>query len=101
MLKHPASFPFKPLPALVILVLFAGILPASAQRSQRLNTGWEFVRQDLGGVWEAVRPVGKGNPYWYKLPSGLFTPADNFFNNGQTSGQLEGTPQVDTAVPAC
>lgn len=33
-----------------------------AQQSKRLNDNWEFVRMDLGGVWEAVRPVGKGNP---------------------------------------
>lgn len=33
-----------------------------AQQSTRLNNNWEFVRGDLGGIWEAVRPVGKGNP---------------------------------------
>ena len=33
-----------------------------AQFSTRLNSGWEFLRQDLGGIWEAVRPVVKGNP---------------------------------------
>ena len=33
-----------------------------AQRSVRLINGWEFLKQDLGGIWEAVRPVGKGNP---------------------------------------
>ncbi|HUC82164.1 MAG TPA: hypothetical protein VMR70_14770, partial [Flavisolibacter sp.] len=27
-----------------------------------MNEGWEFVRQDLGGIWEAVRPVKKGAP---------------------------------------
>ena len=35
---------------------------ASAQQSTRLTDHWEFLRQDLGGVWEAVRPVGKGAP---------------------------------------
>ncbi|WP_239691528.1 glycoside hydrolase family 2 TIM barrel-domain containing protein [Hymenobacter lapidarius] len=47
------------------ILLLAGLLnfyPAPAQKSTRLNSGWEFVRQDLGGVWEAVRPVGAGNP---------------------------------------
>lgn len=34
----------------------------SAQQQQRLVQGWEFLKQDLGGIWEAVRPVGKGNP---------------------------------------
>src|SRR6476661_5081693 len=33
-----------------------------AQQKERLNTNWEFLKQDLGGIWEAVRPVGKGNP---------------------------------------
>src|SRR5215218_1011427 len=33
-----------------------------AQQTTRLNDNWEFVRQDLGGIWEAVRPVKKGNP---------------------------------------
>jgi beta-galactosidase len=35
---------------------------AEAQQSTRLNNNWEFLKQDLGGIWEAVRPVGKGNP---------------------------------------
>ncbi|MGE6219035.1 glycoside hydrolase family 2 TIM barrel-domain containing protein [Nubsella zeaxanthinifaciens] len=46
----------------VLLFLFAITFSSSAQTTKRLNTGWEFVRQDLGGIWEAVRPVGKGNP---------------------------------------
>lgn len=44
---------------------------AQAQQQARLNTGWEFLRSDLGGIWEAVRPVGKGNPeaspIWQKV----------------------------------
>jgi len=42
-----------------------------AQQKTRLTTNWEFLRQDLGGIWEAVRPVGKGNPesvpLWQKV----------------------------------
>ena len=38
------------------------IQAAKAQKSRRLNANWEFIRQDLGGIWESVRPVGKGNP---------------------------------------
>jgi len=58
---------------LKLVFLFLLILNQSlqAQRSERLNTGWEFVKQDLGGIWEAVRPVGKGNPeelpFWQKV----------------------------------
>ncbi|RPE08643.1 glycoside hydrolase family 2 protein [Chitinophaga lutea] len=47
---------------LLSAALFLFSLSAKAQQQQRLNTGWEFLRSDLGGIWEAVRPVGKGNP---------------------------------------
>lgn len=33
-----------------------------AQQQTRLNNDWQFMKQDLGGIWEAVRPVKKGNP---------------------------------------
>lgn len=43
----------------------------SAQQSVRLTEGWEFLKQDLGGIWEAIRPVGPGNPeavpLWQKV----------------------------------
>jgi beta-galactosidase len=45
-----------------LILLLAAAYPSHAQQAQRLNSGWEFVRQDLGGVWEAVRPVVAGNP---------------------------------------
>ncbi|MDR1764198.1 MAG: glycoside hydrolase family 2 protein [Dysgonamonadaceae bacterium] len=40
--------------------------------STRLNDGWEFVRTDLGSVWEAVRPIAKSDdpenmPIWEKV----------------------------------
>jgi beta-galactosidase len=37
-------------------------LTGSAQQKIRLNDHWEFLKQDLGGIWEAVRPAGRGNP---------------------------------------
>ncbi|RFM27223.1 glycoside hydrolase family 2 protein [Deminuibacter soli] len=44
---------------------------AMAQQQVRLITGWEFLKQDLGGIWEAVRPVTAGNPesvpLWQKV----------------------------------
>ena len=56
---------------LVFLLLFFVSQSLRAQQTQRLNAGWEFVKQDLGGIWEAVRPVGKGNPeelpFWQKV----------------------------------
>ena len=33
-----------------------------AQKSIRLTEGWSFLREDLGGIWEAVRPAKKGDP---------------------------------------
>jgi beta-galactosidase len=58
----------------LILFVFISIIShiTIAQQKTRLNTGWEFVRQDLGGVWEAVRPIliqdGPENyPLWQKV----------------------------------
>lgn len=49
-----------------ILVLFwvgmIGFVPVSAQQKIRLNEGWNFLKGDLGSVWEAVRPVKPGSP---------------------------------------
>jgi len=51
-----------------LFVLLYAIQPVSAQQSARLNDNWEFLRQDLGGPWEAVRPFAKGDaaslPVW-------------------------------------
>ena len=42
-----------------------------AQQKTRLTGNWEFLKQDIGGVWEAVRPVTPGNPesvpVWQKV----------------------------------
>ena len=57
----------------LLLVWLALVLSSVAfgQQKTRLNDNWEFVRQDLGGVWEAVRPVVAGNPesvpLWQKV----------------------------------
>ncbi|HEY4787259.1 MAG TPA: glycoside hydrolase family 2 TIM barrel-domain containing protein [Bacteroidales bacterium] len=37
-------------------------MPLHAQNKIRLLDGWEFVKKDLGGVWEAVRPAKEGDP---------------------------------------
>ncbi|WP_230471178.1 glycoside hydrolase family 2 TIM barrel-domain containing protein [Hymenobacter jejuensis] len=56
---------------LLWLGLVLSISTAFGQQRTRLNDDWEFVRQDLGGVWEAVRPVVAGNPesvpLWQKV----------------------------------
>lgn len=93
---------------------------ARAQQQQRLNTGWEYLRSDLGGIWEAVRPVGKGNPEaspiwekvtlphcvnasdavdpdvnYYQGPAWYRTQLDinNPYNNGRTILHFEGAGQ--------
>jgi len=38
------------------------MLKSNAQQSQRLNNNWEFLKSDLGGIWEAVRPAKEGSP---------------------------------------
>ena len=46
-----------------LLLLFAGA--GWAQQSFRLTDHWEFLRQDLGSAWEAVRPANVSNvPIW-------------------------------------
>jgi hypothetical protein len=50
--------------------------------------------------------VADGNTWWYKVASSpwngaYYASADAFYNNGQTSGSLVGTPWVDSAVPDC
>jgi len=50
--------------------------------------------------------VADGNTWWYRIASGpwnnaFYVSADAFYNNGQTSGSLIGTPFVDPAVSPC
>ena len=33
-----------------------------AQQKIRLINKWQFLKQDIGGIWEAVRPIKPGNP---------------------------------------
>lgn len=50
--------------------------------------------------------VQDGNPWWYRIASppwgeSYYVSADPFYNNGQISGDLVGTPFFDPAVPLC
>jgi len=48
---------------LLLTVLTIGVLQsAEAQQQSRLTQPWEFIREDLGSAWEAVRPVTDGSP---------------------------------------
>ena len=46
---------------ILLLQLFLASI-TSAQQKHRLTENWEFIRQDLGGIWEAVRPYKPGDP---------------------------------------
>ncbi|MBW4888573.1 glycoside hydrolase family 2 protein [Mucilaginibacter sp. HMF5004] len=48
------------------LVLLSGHI-AAAQQKIRLNDNWEFVKQDLGSIWETVRPLTKDGPETYPI----------------------------------
>src|SRR6476659_2228557 len=48
-----------------ILLIFIGIcfsIISSAQQSKQLTQNWQYLKGDLGGIWEAVRPFTKGSP---------------------------------------
>jgi hypothetical protein len=50
--------------------------------------------------------VADGDTWWYRIASSpwnnaYYASADAFYNNGQTSGSLSGTPFVDSKVPNC
>ena len=50
--------------------------------------------------------VADGNTWWYRIASSpwngaFYASADAFYNNGQTSGSLHGTPFVDGNVANC
>jgi beta-galactosidase len=47
---------------LFIAYTLLAVQSLSAQVQKRLNDNWEFLKQDLGGAWEAVRPVKPNNP---------------------------------------
>ena len=39
----------------------------SAQYIIRIDDHWQFLKQDIGGIWEAVRPIKKDNPESYPV----------------------------------
>ncbi|MFV0483415.1 MAG: glycoside hydrolase family 2 TIM barrel-domain containing protein [Bacteroidales bacterium] len=47
---------------ILINLAVSGVAQINYQNKQRMNEGWEFLKQDLGSVWEAVRPFRQGNP---------------------------------------
>jgi beta-galactosidase len=59
---------------LLLVLQLLIVVTASAQQKIRLTNRWEFLKQDLGSVWEAVRPVPKGAPESVPLWDTVFLP---------------------------
>jgi beta-galactosidase len=49
---------------IVVLITFTVFVNAQtiSNNSKRLINNWEFLKQDLGGTWEAIRPAKPGSP---------------------------------------
>lgn len=48
---------------IILLFIILLVNPAAfAQQKVRLNDNWEFLKQDVGSVWETVRPLTKDGP---------------------------------------
>ncbi len=49
-------------------MLFSLLQLSYSQNKKRLNDNWQFLKEDLGSPWEAVRPLVKlGNPECYPI----------------------------------
>lgn len=46
----------------LFFIVFVAVGQINYPNKIRLNEDWEFLRQDLGSIWEAVRPFHPGNP---------------------------------------
>lgn len=104
----------------VFLLLLLATRQSQAQQSTRLTDHWEWLRQDIGGIWEAVRPVAPGSPesvpqwqpvrlphcvngadavdpdaHYYQGPAWYRTQlrVDNPYTNGRTLLHFEGAGQ--------
>jgi beta-galactosidase len=44
------------------LLFFLCFQTVQGQQKIRLINNWQFLKHDIGGIWEAVRPVKQGNP---------------------------------------
>ncbi len=58
----------------IIFLLGLSLNAQSKVQSIRLNDGWNFIRQDIGDIWEAVRPIKEGNPEDYPMWTNVSLP---------------------------
>jgi beta-galactosidase len=47
---------------LIVFISGVGFSQSISRHSERLTDNWQFLQQDLGGIWEAVRPASPGRP---------------------------------------
>jgi beta-galactosidase len=47
---------------IILGLVMTNWLYAQQENKIRLNDNWKFLKGDIGGIWEAVRPVKQGNP---------------------------------------
>ena len=47
---------------LVLAMSLSSNIYSQTGNKTRLNDGWKFLKGDLGGIWEAVRPYKTGDP---------------------------------------
>lgn len=69
--------PMKRLCSLLILILLPLILvraTESVSHRHRIDANWEYIRQDMGSVWEVFRPVQAGKPESVPLWSSVNLP---------------------------
>ena len=77
-----------------------------SERRRKPGPKYPFKRNCLRVLQNQGFRVADGDTWWYRIASGpwnnsYFAWADAFYNNGQTSGSLHGTPFVDGAVADC
>ena len=66
----------KPTTYLLAFVAAFGLMVqiSFAQQSTRLINDWQFLRQDVGGIWEVIRPVTAGAPESVPLWTNVMLP---------------------------
>lgn len=48
--------------SIIVGITLSAYSQINYEKRERLNDGWLFLRQDIGNIWEAVRPAVKGSP---------------------------------------
>lgn len=52
---------------LLCLSVLSAVAKVPAMNKIRLTNNWEYLKGDLGGIWEAVRPAAPGSLLRYLI----------------------------------